>query len=249
VSETLVNLKIDAGFAYVELVDSRELNLFSTRFVDELYKSINVLVQTPDLFGAIIFTRSKNFSLGLDLKEFSQAAPESFFQITQNVSAISTAIANLPFPTLAIFNGYTIGGPLEIALSCDFRYALPGTKISIPAVKIGFFNPAGVAFRLPQLIGTARAKELLMFARTIEAEEALDWSLVTKIVPDVQTAINEWVVVIRSLEPHSLKTTKLLIDKSFASDYDSYMELEKREMKKCAFRKEPYELMKRLIKS
>jgi enoyl-CoA hydratase len=88
----------------------------------------------------------------------------------------------LPFPSIALINGYAFGGGLELAMACTFRLAAPNAKMGLPEIKLGLIPGYGGTQRLPRLIGEARALELIMTGRTVPAAEALSMGLVNRIV-------------------------------------------------------------------
>jgi len=83
---------------------------------------------------------------------------------------------------VAIINGYAFGGGLELALACTFRLATPNAKMALPEVKLGLIPGYGGTQRLPRLIGEARALEMILTARTIDAPTACAWGLVSKVI-------------------------------------------------------------------
>ncbi len=88
----------------------------------------------------------------------------------------------LPMPSVAVINGYAFGGGLELALACTFRLATPNAKLGLPEIKLGLIPGYGGTQRLPRVVGQARALELIMTGRTVEAAEAERIGLVSAIV-------------------------------------------------------------------
>src|SRR6202044_535470 len=94
-----------------------------------------------------------------------------------------------PYPTLAMLPGHTIGGGLELALSCDLRVAQDGIKLGMPPAKLGLVYSHTGLRRFIDAIGAARARELFLLGRYIDAPTALSWGLVNRIVsPDLLEA-------------------------------------------------------------
>jgi enoyl-CoA hydratase/carnithine racemase len=96
---------------------------------------------------------------------------------------LSGRIARLPCLTVAALNGTLAGGAFGMALACDLRLAVPGAKFFYPVMQLGFLPQPSDPARLAALVGPARAKMILMAAQRIEAETALAWGLVDRIVP------------------------------------------------------------------
>lgn len=96
---------------------------------------------------------------------------------------LSKAIACYPGLTIAALNGTLAGGSMGMALACDLRLAVPGAKFFYPVMKLGFLPQPSDPARLVALVGPARAKMILMAGQKIDADEALAWGLVDRIVP------------------------------------------------------------------
>ncbi|RDC74754.1 enoyl-CoA hydratase/isomerase family protein [Rhodovulum sp. 12E13] len=96
---------------------------------------------------------------------------------------VSSRIARLPFLTVAALNGTLAGGAFGMALACDLRLAVPGASFFYPVMRLGFLPQPSDPARLAALIGPSRARMLLMAGQKIDAETALAWGLVDRIVP------------------------------------------------------------------
>jgi enoyl-CoA hydratase len=92
------------------------------------------------------------------------------------------ALASVPRATIAAVNGYALGGGLELALACDFRVCAEDSRFGLPEVLLGVIPGGGGTQRLPRLIGSSRAKELILTGRQVRADEALSIGLVNRVV-------------------------------------------------------------------
>lgn len=130
--------------------------------------------------GARVFVlrgEGKVFSAGADLDEARAGlATDPVWE------RLSGAIAGLPCLTIAALNGTLAGGAMGMVLACDLRLAVAGAKFFYPVMKLGFLPQPSDPKRLAALIGPARAKMILMAGQKIEAEEALAWGLIDRIV-------------------------------------------------------------------
>jgi enoyl-CoA hydratase/carnithine racemase len=96
---------------------------------------------------------------------------------------VSARIARLPCLTVAALNGTLAGGAFGMALACDLRLTVPGASFFYPVMKLGFLPQPSDPSRLAALVGPARAKMILMAGQKIDAETALAWGLVDRLVP------------------------------------------------------------------
>ncbi len=131
--------------------------------------------------AALILTgEGKVFSAGADLDD-----ARAGLAVDPVWERLSATIAAFPGLTIAALNGALAGGSMGMALACDLRLAVPGAKFFYPVMKLGFLPQPSDPARLAALIGPARAKMILMAGKKIEAEEALAWGLIDRIVaPD-----------------------------------------------------------------
>lgn len=135
--------------------------------------------------GALILesTNARVFSAGDDVKEFPRLIREgSVEEKLRDENCAFNGIAELGIPTVAALKGVAVGGGLELALCCDFRIAGRDSMFGFPEISLGVFPGSGALFRLPLLVGEARAKQLMMLGDKITAEAALGFGLVTEVV-------------------------------------------------------------------
>lgn len=92
-------------------------------------------------------------------------------------------VNRLPMPVIAAIDGYALGGGAELAYAADIRIGTPEVKIGNPETGLGIIAAAGATWRLPQIVGDARAAELLLTGRVLSGEEALDWGLLSSLHP------------------------------------------------------------------
>jgi len=125
------------------------------------------------------------FSAGADIGEFEHvyASTETALAYHVVVRRAYDAIASLEKPTIAIIQGVCFGGGCALALCCDLRYADESARFCIPAARLGLAYSLGETKRLADLVGPSKAKEMLMGARVVEADEALRIGLATRVFP------------------------------------------------------------------
>ena len=122
------------------------------------------------------------FCAGADIKELGPRGSKEVRDASRRGQAIGLRIENLPFPSIALLNGFALGGGLELALACTFRLATRDAQMGFPEIKLGVCTGWGGTQRLPRLIPIQAALDLLMSGRLIDAAEAKDIGLVHSIV-------------------------------------------------------------------
>ena len=122
------------------------------------------------------------FCAGADIKELMGRSLQGQREGAAFGQAVFARLDTLPIPSVALINGYAFGGGLELALACTFRLAARHARLGLPEIKLGLIPGYGGTQRLPRLIGEARALEMILTGRTIEAEEAERIGLVNRIV-------------------------------------------------------------------
>jgi enoyl-CoA hydratase/carnithine racemase len=173
--------------ALLEL-DHPPLNIVDGELLTDLDIALLALeASAPGDVRAVVVTGrgERAFSVGSDVKEFeAHATSESHGRERFELEArVAQRLAGLPMPTIAAIEGNALGGGLELALCCDLRVASERAKLGLPEVRLAVTPSTGGTQRLPRIVGIARAKELLLTGRVIDAAEAHRIGLVNEVVP------------------------------------------------------------------
>jgi enoyl-CoA hydratase len=158
------------------------LNALNAQMIDAISAAIDDAAKAGT--RALLFTGAgpKAFCAGADIKELlgrSVIESKRFAALGQRIFA---KLDTLPIPSVAVINGYAFGGGLELALACTFRIATANAKMGLPEIKLGAIPGYGGTQRLPRVIGEARALEMIMTGRTVDAAEAERIGLVSRVV-------------------------------------------------------------------
>ena len=135
-----------------------------------------------------------------------------------------------PKPVVAAINGAALGGGLELALCCDLRVAASHATFGFPETSLGIIPGAGGTQRLPRIVGEGRAKEMILLARRLTADEALAWGLVSRVAPPGTNVVEdalEWIRPIAEGAPIAQAAALAAIDRALDVSLDVGLELEK----------------------
>lgn len=162
------------------------LNLVTTELLAALAAALDQLeAAAPGDVRAVVVTGTgtRAFSAGSHVGEFETQRGEDGRARHELEQGTATRLARLPMPTIAAIEGNALGGGLELALCCDIRIASERAKLGLPEVRLAVTPGAGGTQRLPRVIGSARARELMLTGRVIDAAEAERIGLVHRVVP------------------------------------------------------------------
>ncbi len=174
-----VQIEREGALAVVTVHRPEKLNALDRDTIAALRAGIEALGGDTEV-GAIIVTGSgpKAFVAGADIGELAQQGVLDGAANARHGQALTLAIESAPKPVIAAINGYALGGGLELALACDLRYASTDAKLGLPEVSLGILPGYGGTQRLPRLLGTGKALELIFTGDPIGADEALRVGLV-----------------------------------------------------------------------
>ncbi|MEB2310529.1 MAG: enoyl-CoA hydratase-related protein [Polyangiaceae bacterium] len=180
---------------------------------------------------AIVLTGAgdRAFSAGADLKERKGMNENAVRELLRLYRRSLLWLERSPVPVVAALNGVAFGGGLELALLCDLRIASAHAKLGLPETTLGIIPALGGTQRLPRVVGEAKAKELILLGRRIEAEEALGLGLVSRVVPSERSLIDdtlEWIRPISEGAPIAQRAALAAIDASYEVPMERGMELE-----------------------
>jgi enoyl-CoA hydratase/carnithine racemase len=205
-------------------------NAISSAVMDKLLQAVESVENDVSIFGIIITGGKDFFSAGADLKEAPQlmASPGSAVKYMSKWRRLNRALENSPKPVIAAIEGFCMTGGFELALACDLRVAGEGSSFAITSSKIGTVPGSGGTQRLPRLVGTANALEILFQGDPIDARHAYRIGLLNKLVPAGQ-ALAEAKKMVRIYEnraPLSLKLLKRAVYSGMQMGLDEAIEYE-----------------------
>jgi enoyl-CoA hydratase/carnithine racemase len=210
------SLTIDGPLARLSLNRPERRNVVTRdmwRALPELCRRIEAL---PEALVVIVEGEGAHFSAGADITEFEAAYhdEETTRAYLQSIQEALSALCALGRPTIAALRGNSIGGGLALGLSCDLRFCAADALIAITPAKLGLLYGFVETRRLVDLVGPARAKDILFTGRRLDAAEALAIGLVDRTVPTdrLNEAVTSYAMELARLSQYSIRGSKLAVD-------------------------------------
>ena len=179
-----VLLEVKDGIGYITINRPAALNALSSEVLTDLNLVLDEVEKHEDIRVVILTGQGdKAFVAGADIKEMDQMSPIQAFEYMTYANDTFTRLSDLTQPTIAVLNGYALGGGLELALSTDIRIGFEKTMVGFPEVGLGIIPGFAGTQRMSRLIGTSKTKELIYTARIVKGNEAYDLGILNKLVP------------------------------------------------------------------
>ena len=221
----------DGALAVLTLDRQARLNAISREMSAELADVVAGLEADDGVRVLIVTGAGRAFCAGADIKERAAQADDMALQRTsQQISPTLRHLERLRQVSIAALNGAAVGGGLELAMACDLRIASSGATMALPEVALGILPGAGGTQRLPRLIGPARAKEMLLLGRPVDAETAHRWGLVNAVVEpeNLMAEARAWAERLLEAAPLSIAAIKGAVNEAMDVDIDAGLAYEQR---------------------
>lgn len=219
----------DPGIHVLTLNRPRALNALNRATIGELEAAIAAIATDPDARVLLVTgAGGRAFVAGADIKEMQDYTAIEAQAFARRTMAVLRAIETLPVPVIAVVDGYALGGGNELAMSCDLILASERAVFGQPEVSLGITPGFGGTQRLTRLVGRARALELLLSGRHVEAAEALRIGLVNRVCP-AATLMDEALALARSIAaqgPVAVRLTKEAVQRGQDLDLDNACQFE-----------------------
>ena len=231
--EDRVQLTVADGVADVRLARGDKHNGLDWAMFEALNEAIDQVGADEDARVVVLSGEGPSFCAGLDFKSFMSdpdrdllgferrdGEPENFAQRAAH------GWRSLPVPVVAALHGNALGGGLQLALAADIRIAAPDTRLSVMEIKYGLIPDMGLSRTLPGLVRDDVARELTYTGRVVEATEALELGLITRISDDPLADARELAAEIASKSPQAIRSAKRLLGEAPALDQREGLALE-----------------------
>lgn len=183
---TIVNQHVDSGILTITLNRPEKLNAISTDVLHALAEIFTHAKDNSAVKGILLTGTGKAFCAGADISRLAECDAQSGYQFACFGQSVFRQLETMGKPSLAAINGYAFGGGCELAMAATLRIASNNALFGQPEVKLGVIPGYGGTQRLARLVGKGRAMDLCLTGRSIDAQTALNWGLVTDVVaPDV----------------------------------------------------------------
>src|SRR3954447_10377666 len=182
----------------------------------------------PGVRAVVVTGAGRGFCVGQDLNEFGEAARDIAGRLRRHYHPTILAVRELEKPVLAAVNGPAAGAGLSFACACDLRIAAESATFVPAFINIGLVPDMGGTFFVRRLLGTSRAFEWMTSGRRLSAAEALEWGLVSEVVPDDRLAERaaDWAGEFAALPTRGIALSKRLFDNAPHARLEEQLEME-----------------------
>ena len=216
------------GVGLVRLNRPRAFNALTGPLMDELMSALESM-DADDAIGCMAVTgNEKAFAAGADISEMAQATPVDMIDMA--FIARWERLRSIHKPVIAAVSGYALGGGCELAMMCDMIFAADNAKFGQPEIKLGILPGAGGTQRLPRAVGKAKAMDMCLTARMIDAEEAERSGLVARVIP-ADRLLEETLAAAGTIAGYSLPVVMMIkesVNRAFESSLNEGLLFERR---------------------
>ena len=225
--------RADGTIGYLTVDNRAKLNTLDRALMTQFIGKVVPLAARDDLRALVLSgAGDKAFIGGANIPEMAALTRQPAGDFIMLVHRTCDCLRQLPVPVIAAIDGYALGAGLEVAVSCDLRVATTRAKFGMPEVKVGIPSVIEAAL-IPRLIGFGHARELLMLGETIDAETALRWGLVERVVAAdaLGREVERIVAALLAAGPQAVRSQKALmrqweklpVDEAIAAGVDAYV--------------------------
>lgn len=179
-----VTITKEGNLAIITIDRPEALNALNTKILKDLEKCIVELENDKEIYVVLITGSGRAFVAGADISEMFEYSSIEGKEFSRYGNEVFYKLENMSKPTIAVINGFALGGGCELCMACDIRVASENAKFGLPETGLGVIPGFGGTQRLPRLVGSAKALELIYTAEVINADEAKEIGLISYIHPE-----------------------------------------------------------------
>ena len=201
-------------------------NAFDVPMLRGLRRALVRAERDPETRAIVVRGRGSAFCSGADLSQLDSGV--SWIELSRFVSRTYERLTQSRKVTIAAVHGYAVAGGFELMLACDFAVATEDAQIGDGHIRNGLFGSAGPIYRLPRMIGSRRAKELMLSGDLLSGREALEWNLVNAVAPadDLDRLVENFAARFTDKSPTVTWLTKLVAGRGLEADIETLQVLE-----------------------
>ncbi|MEZ5537121.1 MAG: enoyl-CoA hydratase-related protein [Thiolinea sp.] len=234
--ETVIFEEIEAGIFQLTLNRPQQLNALNATMLDEINAVVAELETTPQARVLLVTgAGDKAFAAGADISGMADKNMVEGQQFGRKGQRVFRRLETLPFPVIAVVNGYALGGGCELAMSCDWILAADSAQFGQPEVALGVTPGFGGTQRLPRLVGRGRAMEMAVTGVRLDAQTASDWGLVNRVYPaeELMAAALKMAHTITRQAPFAVEMCKQVIHRGENMELETACVLEEQVFGMC----------------
>jgi enoyl-CoA hydratase len=231
---TRAHLRVDRrddGLVLLTLDNPAQRNAMSEEMTDSWVAAVDELAGDPAVRAVVVTGEGSAFCSGGDTSWIAGEPDATVDRLRTRMMAFYRAwlsVRRLEVPTIAAVNGHAIGAGLCLALACDIRYAAQGARLGVPFVKLGMHPGMAATYLLPDVVGPAHARDLLLTGRLVEGEEALRLGLVSRVLEPAALLdeVLDTAAGVAATAPIPSKLTKLALTDGGHADFEAAIQWE-----------------------
>ena len=224
-----VRFEVEDGVGTIRL-ERPPMNALSASVQADIREAAHEATARADVRAVVVYGGPKVFAAGADVKEMATWSYQEMVDRSAALQAAFTAVARIPKPTIAAITGYALGGGCELAMTCDFIIAADTARFGQPEIGLGIIPGAGGTQRLPRAIGKAKAMDMCLTGRMMDAAEAERAGLVSRVVA-AERLVDEAIAAAEKIASYSrpvVMMVKETVNRSFESPLTEGLLFERR---------------------
>lgn len=209
-----LKLRVENGLAILSIERPEKRNALTLAMWRAIGNTMAQLDARDDVRVIALTGGGPSFCAGADIAEFAtvRSNPEQVVTYEDAVDGCCDAIENVSKPTIAAINGFCVGGAVNLAMACDFRYAVPEAQLSIPAARLSIVYGLKGTRRLFELVGISNAKRILFSGDRLDVAESLRIGLIDEVADDVLAKTRASAAVLADNAPLSISGAKAILN-------------------------------------
>jgi 2-(1,2-epoxy-1,2-dihydrophenyl)acetyl-CoA isomerase len=219
------------SIAHIILNRPEALNSINLELSKDLMHAILQCDEDPEIRAVVLSGNGRLFCAGGDLNEFTiqgEHLPYHIKEVTTYFHAALSRLIRMDPPVVAAVHGFAVGAGMSLALACDIVVTAESAQFNVAYTRVGLTPDGSLSYVLPRLIGLKRALELTLTNRVLSAQEAVEWGLITRVVPEAELLLQAEALAVQLAAgpPRSLGEAKRLMYEGWNETLETQMENE-----------------------